>query len=299
MDRFFELKVFVQIVESGSLSAAAERLDVAKSVVSRALKALETRLGAQLMVRTTRRQHLTEVGNDFYERALGVLAEMEAADESVAAADSALRGRLRIAAPQAYGISHLTASVLEFMQRYPDVVIDLDLSDRLVDIAREGFDMAIRISTLEDSTLRARRLGPIRIRACASPAYLQGTGVPRIPQDLERHQCIRYSQVRTPHTWHYLDPDGKQGQVNVPVRAFSSSGDFMREAAIAGAGIVLMPDFLVDKALAAGTLVSFLDDYQWYESAPVQHVYMVFPPTRHRARRVRVFADFLAARLRA
>lgn len=193
MDRFFELKVFVEVVEAGSISRAADRLNVATSVVSRSLKALESRLGVQLMVRTTRRQHLTDAGAAFYERSLSVLAELKAAEESISEADSALRGRLRIAAPQSYGLTHVAPVVLEFMQHYPNVLIDLYLDDRVVDMAHESFDMAIRIGVLADSTLRARRLSQARIVACASPAYLEQFAVPETPDDLEHHHCIRYN----------------------------------------------------------------------------------------------------------
>src|SRR5690625_1337459 len=297
MDRFFELRVFVQVVEAGSLSGAADQLNVAKSVVSRSLKALESRLGVQLMMRTTRRQHLTEAGEAFYERSLSVLAELEAAEESVSEADHALGGRLRIAAPQSYGLAYVAPVVLEFIERYPNGLIDLDLDDRLGDLADEGFDMAIRVGVLEDSALRARRLSRVRVMACASPGYLEQFGVPRTPDELKHHHCIRYSQVSRMSVWRYRDPANRTGQVRVPIRLLSSSGDFMREAAIAGFGIALMPDFLVDKAIAAGTLVTFLDDHEWFETAPGPAVHAVFPPTRHRSRRLGVFADFLAERL--
>lgn len=297
MDQFFELKTFVDVVEAGSLSGAAERLKVAKSVVSRRLKTLESRLGAQLLVRTTRRQSLTEAGEEFYERCRTVLAELEAAEGSVTESEDALCGRLRITAPQSFGLMHVTPAILEFMARHPDLLIDLDLNDRLVDLAREGFDMAIRIGALKDSTLRARRLSRVRMTVCASPDYLAHFGVPSVPEDLKRHYCIRYSQVSNINIWHYRDCAREPRQVRVPIRALTSSGDFVREAALAGFGVILVPTFLVCEALAAGKLISVLSEYEWYESAPDQNVYAVFPPTQHRSRRVRVLADFLAERL--
>ncbi|HLQ85146.1 MAG TPA: LysR family transcriptional regulator [Salinisphaeraceae bacterium] len=299
MDPFLELKAFVEIVEAESLSSAADRLNVTKSVLSRRLKALEERLDTQLLVRTTRRQSLTETGAAFYERSLAVLAELEAAEDSVTEADSALRGRLRIAAPQSYGLTHVTPPVIEFMQQYPNVLIDLDLNDRLVDMTREGFDMAIRVGALNDSTLRARRIGRVRMVVCASPDYFERFGVPGTPDDLKRHQCLRLNQLANLNTWHYRNREKKLGTVRVPIRALSSSGDFMREAAIAGLGIVLVPTFLIEQALRAGTLVTVLDEYEWYETAPEPSVYAVFPPSQHRTRRVRVFANFLAERLQA
>lgn len=298
MDPFFELKTFVEVVEAGSLSGAADRLNVAKSVVSRRLKTLESRLGTPLMMRTTRRQSLTEAGEAFYERCVNLLADLESAEEAVTERDGTLRGRLRIAAPQIFGFTHVAPALLEFMARHPDLLIDVDFSDRRVDLVQEGFDMAIRVGVLADSTLRAHRLSRVRMAVCASPDYLARFGMPETPDDLGHHHCIRYSQVSNVNIWHYRDRDQRLGQVRVPIRALSSSGEFIREAAISGFGVMLSPTFLVSNALAAGTLVTVLDDYEWYDSAPELNVYAVFPPSRHRSRRVRMFTDFLAERLK-
>lgn len=182
------------------------------------------------------------------------------------------------------------------MARFPDVLVDLDLNDRFVDMTREGFDMAIRIGVLKDSTLRARRLGAVRMTVCQS-RLLRTFRLPIEPDDLKHYQCIRYSQASSLNHWHYHDSEQRHGQVRVPIRALSSSGDFIREAAISGLGMILVPDFLVAAALAKCTLIPMLSEYEWYESAQNQNAYAVFPPTRHRSRRVRVFADFLAERL--
>ncbi|MGH8147497.1 MAG: LysR substrate-binding domain-containing protein [Rhodanobacteraceae bacterium] len=297
MDRFFELKVFVEVVEAGSLSGAADRLNVAKSVVSRCLKALESRLGAQLMVRTTRSQKLTESGAAFYERSLAVLAELDAAEEAVSDVGGTLRGRLRIAAPLTFGMLYVAPALLEFMDRHPDLLIDADFDDRRVDLVRDGFDMAIRVGVLPDSSLRARRLTRVRLVVCASPDYLEKFGLPRTPDDLEHHHCIRYSRVSNINVWHYRDGDKKTGQVHVPVRVLSTSGGFIRESAIAGVGLILVPTFGVGDALAAGSLVTVLDDYEWYEGAPDLNVFAVFPPGQYLSRRVRVFTDFIAERV--
>lgn len=297
MNTFQELKIFVEVVESGSISGAAERLQIAKSAVSRRLNALESRLQVQLLTRTTRRQNLTEAGEVFYERSLAVLAELEAAEEAVSDADSALRGTLRISAPQSYGLAHVAPAVLEFMAEYPDILIDLDLTDRLVDMTREGFDLAVRVGVLQDSTLRARRFSDVQIVVCASPAYISRMGMPGTPDELVHHHCIRYSRVPNIHVWRYRDRSQQAGQVRVPIRTLSTSGDFMREAAVAGFGLALMPNFLVDDALRNGSLVQVLKAYEWHEAAPGQGVHVVFPPSPRRSRRVRVFADFLAERL--
>lgn len=297
MDRFFELKVFVEVVEAGSLSKAAERLSVAKSVVSRCLKALESRLGVELMVRTTRQQKLTEAGEAFHERARAVLDELNAAEESVSTRHAALRGRLRIAVPLIFGMSHVAPAVLEFMTRHPELLIDIDFNDRRVDLVREGFDMAVRVGALADSTLRARRLMRIGMRVCASPQYFARFGTPKTPDDLAQHHCIRYRQVANVNVWHYLDGEKKPGQVQVPIRVLASGGEFMRDAAIAGFGLLLVPTFGVADALATGALVSVLDDYEWYEGSPDVNAYVVFPPGHRLPRAVREFADFLAERV--
>lgn len=298
MDRFFEIKTFVNVVEAGSLSRAADHLDVAKSVVSRSLKALESRLGAQLMTRTTRRQSLTDAGEVFYERCRLLLNELDAAEESVSDTRDTLRGRLRIAAPMTFGMSHVAPAILAFMVRHPEVQVDVDFNDRRVDLVREGYDLAIRIGTLADSTLRARRLMRIRLTVCASPRYLERFGIPETPDDLAHHHCIRYKQVANVNVWHYRDRHQHARQVQVPIRVLASSGEFIRDAAIAGFGLALSPTFGVADALATGALVSVLGDYEWYEGDPDLNVFAVFPPGQHLPRRVRAFTDFIAERFR-
>jgi len=297
MDRFFELKNFVEVVEAGSISGAAERMDIAKSAVSRSLKTLESRLGTSLLARTTRRQSLTDAGAALYERSINILADLESAEEAATERSNTLRGRLRIAAPQTFGQLHVAPAVLEFIAWQPELLIEADFSDRRVDLVREGFDMAIRLGVLADSTLRARRLSRISASVCASPDYLARFGTPQTPDELAHHHCIRYNRVANVNIWHYRDRNLQPGQVHVPFRALSDSGEFICKAAIAGLGIILAPDFLVDKALAAGTLVSVLHEYEWYEGDPSLYVHAVFPPSRRMSRRVRVFTDFLAERL--
>ncbi len=297
MSLFLQIRIFTEIVRAGSITGAADQLQIAKSAVSRRLQELEARLGVQLMVRTTRQLNLTEAGEIFYERCLNVLAELEAAEDAVSETGRALHGELRITAPESYGLKHVVPVVLQFMNQYPQMLINLDLTDRFVDIAREGFDLAIRVGSLQDSTLRARRLSKVSLVVCASPDYFSRYGVPDTPDGLEQHICIRYSRLSNVHIWRYRDASGKHGQVRVPIRALSTSGDFIREAALAGIGIILTPTFLVSEALQTGRLVSVLNAYEWYESTLDQSVYAVFPPGRHKSRRVRTFTEFLAQRL--
>lgn len=293
MDRFSDMQMLVSVVEAGSISAAAERLNIAKSAVSRRLAELEARLGVSLIQRTTRRLNLTDSGRTYYARCVAILADVEDAESAVSQAHGALKGNLKVALPLAFGLLHLAPLIQEFMARHPDVRFELDFNDRQIDLMQEGFDLAIRIATLEDSSLIARRLAPIRHIVCASPDYLARHGAPRVATELAQHVCLAYSNVRDPGLWHYRGPDGASGQVRVPIRLAASSGEFLMQAALAGEGLVLLPSFYVHEKLRSGQLRLLLTDHVWPELA----AYAVYPPTRHLSRRARVFIDFLAERL--
>lgn len=293
MDRFADLSMFVAVVDSGGISAAAERLGVAKSAVSRRLADLEGRLGAQLLRRTTRRLTLTDSGRAFHERAKNILADLEEAEQSVSQAHGALRGRLKVALPLAYGIRHVGPLITEFMALHPAVEFDLDFNDRRIDLMQEGFDLAIRVARLPDSSLIARRLAPVPSALCASPDYLARHGTPARAADLAGHEALVYSNLANPDTWNFVGPEGQPGSVKVPVRLRANNGEFLTRAAIAGHGIILHPTFYLDEAIRAGQLVSLLTDHAW----PQVNAYAVYPPTRHLSRRVRALVDFLAERL--
>lgn len=294
MDRFTEMRIFARVVEMGSLSAAAERLDIARSAVSRRLADLEARLGVELLHRTTRRISLTESGREYYERCVRILADLEEADLSVSRAHSALRGSLRVAMPLSFGLTRLQPIIQDFMALHPQVNFDLDCDDRHVDLLREGFDVGIRIARLEDSSFIARRLCPIRHVVCASPAYLAAHGTPRHADELARHQCLAYSNQANPELWSYRRPDGEPAQARIGVRLRANNGDLLVKAAVAGSGIILIPSFYVHELLARGELVAILQDHSW----PELNAYALYPPTRHLSSRVRAFVDFLAERLR-
>lgn len=287
------MQVLVSVVEAGSISAAAERLNLAKSAVSRRLAELEARLGVSLIQRTTRRLNLTDSGRAYYARCVSILADIEEAEAAASQAHGALKGNLKVALPLAFGLLHLAPLIQAFMTRHPDVRFELDFNDRQIDLMQEGFDLAIRIATLEDSSLIARRLAPIRHVVCASPDYLKRHGTPRVATDLARHVCLAYSNVRDPGLWRYRDPDGASGEVRVPIRLAASSGEFLMHAALAGEGLVLLPSFYVHEDLRSGQLQPLLTDHVWPELA----AYAVYPPTRHLSSRARVFIDFLAERL--
>lgn len=287
------MQVFVAIVEADSITGAAERLGLPKSAVSRRLAELETHLGVALIQRTTRRLNLTDSGRAFYERSVAILADLDEAEASVSQSHGALRGRLKVALPLSFGLLHLAPLIQAFMTEHPDVRFELDFNDRQIDLMQEGFDLAIRIATLEDSSLIARRLVPIRHVLCASPGYLKKHGTPRAAADLAHHVCIAYSNDRDPGLWTYRGPDGQAGTVRMLVRLASSSGEFNLRAAIAGEGLLLLPSFCVHEAMRAKQLVRVLEDHTW----PELSAYAVYPPTRHLSSRVRAFIDFLAERM--
>lgn len=293
MDRLAHMEVLVAVAEAGGISAAADRLGLAKSAVSRRLAELEARLGASLIHRTTRRLNLTDDGRAYYERCVAILADLDEAEAAVRQAHGALKGRLKITLPMSFGLLHLAPLIQAFMARHPEVRFELDFNDRQVDLMQEGFDLAIRIARLEDSSLIARRLAPIRSGVYASSDYLARRGRPKTAADLKEHDCLVYSNLGDPDLWTYQDPDGRPGSVRVPVRLAASSGEFLLRAALAGQGLICSPTFFVHEALRGGRLVPVLADHAW----PELSAYAVYPPTRHLSGRVRGFIDFLAERL--
>jgi len=279
------MHTFVRVVEAGGISAAADRLGIAKSAVSRRLQELENRLDVQLLQRTTRRIHLTDAGRAFYERSLRILEEVEEAELSLQSGQQALSGRLHINAPHSLGLRHLLP-VLQLLQgQHPQLVFDLDLDDREVNLIAEGVDVLLRVGRLEDSSLIARRLCPIRIIYCAAPDYLASRGEPRRPADLAAHDGIGYSLVTEAQQW----PGVAEGQ-RPHIRLTSNNGDMILHAAEAGLGIALLPTFICHEAVAAGRLRPILCDHR---PAPLD-LYALYTSRRHLPLRVRAFVDFLA-----
>jgi len=291
MDRLDDMLAFIKVVDTKSFTAAAERLNLSKSVVSRRIAELENRLGARLLNRTTRRLSLTEVGQAFYERCTRILSDLDEAERAVADLHAAPRGRLRVNAPLSFGLLHLAPAIADFMQRHPAIEIDIDLNDRYVDLIDEGYDMAVRIGRLRDSSLIARRLAPNRRVICASPAYLEQHGTPETPEDLTKHCCLLYTNVPTAEQWQFR-VNGETRAVRVQGNLRANNGDILLAAAIAGHGVAVAPTFLCGEALASGALRCLLYDYYVSDSA----VYAVYPQNRHLSPKVRAFVDFLAAR---
>ncbi len=294
MDTLTAMRVFTQIVESGSFSAAAERLDISPAMATKHVAALEDRLGARLLHRTTRRLSLTETGKSYHERCVEILAEIEDLERSTGERVERPRGLLRITAPVSFGISHLAPRLAEFLSRYPEVRIDLALNDRIVDLVEEGYDLAIRISRLEDSSLVARRLAITQMMLCASPDYLARKGEPRHPRDLSAHDCLGYTYWGTGEEWRLQGPDGPHS-VRIRPLMQANNGDVLRALALAGKGIILQPDFLVGADCAAGRLKPLLPDYACGELS----VYAVYPHRKHLSAKVRAMVELLAENLPA
>lgn len=289
MDKFENIQAFIAVVETGTFTAAAERLNLAKSAVSRKVSMLEERLGVQLLHRTTRVLNLTETGRSFYERGTRILADLEEAEAAVQQEHGELRGTLRVALPLSFGVRHMCGPIATFSKQHPKVRFDFDLNDRRVDLIEENVDVALRIGHLTDSSLIARRLFDVRTVVCASPNYLGIHGTPETPDDLRDHQCLVYSNLPDPDKWTYENRDGTSHTVKVnPVMA-ASSGDFLSNAAAHGLGLIMQPTFIASEAIRRGNLVPVLTDYEW----PISPAYAVYPPTRHLSYRVRAFIDFL------
>ena len=293
MDRFEDMRCFLEVVDRRSVTRAAEAMSIAPSAVSRRIKDLEARLGAQLLTRTTRSMSLTEAGQSFYDRARAILADVAEAEAEVADAGRALHGPLRIAAPLSFGVRHLAPILSDFAAEHPEVGLDIDLSDRQVDLVAEGFDLAVRVGTLRDSSLIARKLCDVRMIVCAAPAFLERRGVPEVPADMKGWPCLAYVGSERFDIWRWRAPDGTAGSVQMTVAMRSNNGEVLCEAAAAGLGVTLQPSFIAHDALAAGRLRCILTDHAWSESA----VHAIYPETRHLSAKSRAFIDFLAARL--
>ena len=288
MDKLNAMRAFAKVAESGSFSSAARLLGRSKAVVSKQVAMLESALSVQLLVRTTRQVRLTEVGRSYFERCVLVLAELDELESNVQQSQSSPRGVLRVAGPQTFAELHLSAAIREFLLRYPDLKVELVLTDRVVDLVDHAFDVAIRVGQLEDSSLLARRLAMSSIVTCASPAYLARRGVPRTPEQLPTHDLVIDANLRQPGTWRFRR-GARTVNVRVSGRLQVNSAVMVRHFLVSGAGIGLCPEFVVRDDLEAGRLVPLLAEFSGYDLG----VYAVYPHTRHVPSRVRVFVDFL------
>jgi len=288
-DSLYEMSVFARVVANGSLSAAARDLGVSTAVVSRRLAALEARLGVRLVNRTTRRLALTDEGASYHDACARILSEIEDADAAAAAKRVEPQGLLKVALPASFGHKHIAPLIPPFAERYPKIRLAFSLSDRSVNVIEEGFDLAIRIGELEDSSLAARKLAPNRRVVCASPGYLATHPVPRLPEDLQRHNCLTTNDLQM--TWEYKGPDGKRGAVRVTGQYACDNWEVLREWAMAGLGVALKSTWDVRRQLEEGSLVPLLPGYEFGTDVAI---YAVYPHRRYLPAKTRVFIDYLA-----
>lgn len=288
MDRLLGMSVFAKAVEAGSFSAAGEALQMSSQLVGKHVQMLERHLGVRLINRTTRRQHLTEAGQAFYERVKIILAEVQAAEGLAAVNSGTPRGRLRINAPVTFGVHALSKRLPEYLALYPDVSVDMSLSNRFVDLIDEGFDVVFRVGDLSDSGLVARALAPYRLRLCAAPSYLAAHPPITHPADLAQHECLGFSHTDLRTRWTF---EGPQGQIAVPVsgRLMVDSGEALLTLALAGMGLLLQPCELVRDDLATGRLVAVLTDFP----IPTRPFHVMYAPDRRMTPKLRTFIDFV------
>jgi DNA-binding transcriptional LysR family regulator len=290
---FEALAIFAKVVELRSFAAAASELTLSKATVSKAVTRLEARLGARLFNRTSRRLALTDAGQTLATRAARLLADGEAAESEAMAQSAAPRGLVRLAVPMTFGVKVIAPLLPEFMATYPEVAVDLHLSDATVDLIGEGFDAGVRIATLPDSSLVARRLCAMPRYTVAARAYLAQYGRPTHPMHLAQHRCLGYAYLSTPNTWHYTNAAGEQADVRLSGPLRVNNGEALLPALLAGLGIADLPEFIVGEALASGAVEVILQGWHQREGA----VHLVTPPGGPRPARVEVLAAFLTEKL--
>ncbi|HEU4352020.1 MAG TPA: LysR family transcriptional regulator [Burkholderiales bacterium] len=292
MDKLVAIRVFAQVVESGSFAKAAARLSLSTSATSRHVAELEAHLQNRLLNRTTRRVSLTESGRAFYERAVQLLADLEEAEQEAARAAVVPRGTIRLTTSVNFGVRHLAPAIAEFLARHAEVRFDVSLSDRVIDLIEEGFDLAVRIGTAGSENVVARKLGETRLVPCASPQYLSAHPTPKTPEDLAAHNCFTYEYVTPRNVWRFRDAPGAERAVRIAGTLHSNNGDLLAEIAARGCGIVFEPAFIVGPDVRAGRLVPLLQEF----TPPPVPIYAVYPSRKHLSAKVRTFVEFLVAR---
>ncbi|MEF9385210.1 LysR family transcriptional regulator [Ralstonia solanacearum species complex bacterium KE056] len=287
MDRLAGINAFVKAVDTGSFSAAAEVLEMSPQLVGKLIQKLEAHLGVRLLHRTTRRQSLTDYGHQFYERARNILAELELAESMAEDTRVMPSGKLRINAPVSFGMHTLSPVLPEFLKRYPQVSVELTLSNRMVDLVDEGYDVVFRVGRLTDSRLMARALQPYQLVLCASPTYLADKPEIRTPWDLQQHDCVGFGHASLHTHWVF---EGPEGAIEVPVtsRFISDHGEPLLCAAVAGLGVMLQPNELVAPQLKSGALVSLLPEYK----VPTRPLHILYASNRGVTPKTRSFLDF-------
>ena len=293
MDKFLEMKTFAAVVDGGSFVHAADTLNLSKPAVSRHVAELEQRLGVRLLQRTTRKLSLTEEGRLFYGRCKSVLADVEVAEEEITAKSVAVKGLIKVNVPISFGLWELAPLWPDFMSKFPEVELDITFADRMVDLVEEGYDMAVRIARLPNSSLVSRKLASTRLVLCASPAYLKKHGKPKHPSELANHAVLSYSLLATGDQWNFNGPDGAVSVTVKPIMR-TNNGDTCIAAARKHKGVVLQPSFMVNSDLQSGALVELMPTYRSIEFG----IYAVYPTRQYVSPKVRALIDFLVKALK-
>jgi DNA-binding transcriptional LysR family regulator len=292
MDKFQEMRVFSAVVDASSFVAAADSLGMSKAAVSRYVSELEQRLGVRLMHRTTRKLSLTPEGEVFLARCRDILASIESSEAEISTRSVTASGLLKVSVPVSFGIRHLAPLWSEFLSDHPQVTLDVQLADRVIDLVDEGLDLAVRITRLPDSSLISRQLASTRLVLCAAPSYLKRRGTPAHPSELAQHDVLGYSLMAMGDQWQFTGPEGPVS-VKVRPRMWTNNGDSCVTAAVQGSGIQLQPTFLIDEELASGQLVEILPQFRSVELG----IYAVYPSRKFVLPKVRAMVEFLANKL--
>ncbi|MGE4313544.1 MAG: LysR family transcriptional regulator [Pseudobdellovibrionaceae bacterium] len=292
MDSLSRIAIFIAVAKAESFTGAARELGLTSSAVSKQIQNLEYELKVKLLNRTTRRVSLTEEGSLFYERASRALEDIAEAREELNDLKATPRGSLKISVPNALGDLYLKTPIAEFAALYPDVQLDVQFDDKLVSLTEDGFDLVIRLGTLSDSSMIARKLVACPITMCASPAYLARYGTPQTAEDLKNHHVLAYTRNKGALEWRYRDPDGSEGIIPLQSAFKCDSASMMSEAAKAGLGIIIAPSFLFCHEIIGKELIPILPNYQ---TMPERNLYAIFPPNRYLSTRLRLFVDYIDA----
>lgn len=291
MDKLISMKVFARVAKLGSFSAAAEDLGISKAMASKHITALENTLGVRLLNRTTRKISLTEVGSAYRERVKLILSEIEETELAVSQLNTEPRGTLKMMAPSSFGAFHLSRAAADFMDEYPDINVELILSDREADLAEEGLDLSFHVGELSDSSLIARKIASARMVVCASPEYLEKHGIPETPEDLVDHTCLLFTPRFPANEWHFKR-NGEDFTVKVAGCMKSNVGDTLRVGGIKGLGLIQQPTYMVGQDIKLGRLQVVLEEFEPAE----RPIYLMYLHRQHLSAKVRTFVDFLLAR---
>ncbi|HEY9879949.1 MAG TPA: LysR family transcriptional regulator [Leptolyngbyaceae cyanobacterium] len=295
MDKFESLRAFTQVIDAGGFAAAARQMGLTRSAVNKLVMNLEDDLGVQLLHRTTRKVTPTNTGLAFYERCVAILTDLEEAELAVTRLHEEPKGTLRINAPMSFGTLYLAPLVADFLLQYPDLRIELALSDRIIDPIEEGFDITVRIAKPPDSpSLIVHELGKVPMIICGSPNYLEKRGFPNHPQDLKNHACLHYGHIASTNYWQFTSPEGEhQVKINGPL--CSNNGEVLRDAAVKGLGLTLLPKFIVGEDIEHRTLLPVLEAYQ----SPGISICILYPVNRHLSVKITLFTEFLGQRVKS